>query len=70
LSAPEITNVEVKGTPDEELHVEISQATLEAYGLTLQQVASTIGSNAIEQSAGTVRTSGGDILLTLDNRIY
>ena len=70
LSAPEITNVEIKGTPDEELHVEISQATLEAYGLTLQQVASTIGSNAIEQSAGTVRTSGGDILLTLDNRIY
>lgn len=70
LSAPEITNVEIKGTPDEELHVEISQATLESYGLTLQQVANTIGANAIEQSAGTVRTRGGDILLTLDNRIY
>ena len=70
LDAPEISKVEIKGTPDEELHVEINQATLEAYGLTLRQVASVIGSNAIEQSAGTVRTDGGDILLTLDNRVY
>jgi multidrug efflux pump subunit AcrB len=70
LDAPEISKVELKGIPAEEIHIEIKQASLEALGLTLQDVASVIGSDAIEQSAGTVRTSGGDILLTLDNRAY
>ncbi len=70
LDAPEISKVELKGTPDEEVHIEISQSVLESYGLTLQSVASVVGNNAIEQSAGTVRTDGGDILVTLDNRLY
>ena len=70
MEAPEITRVELKGTPAEEIHVEIEQSALEAYGLSLQSIASTIGNNALELSAGQVRTDGGDILVTLDNRLY
>ncbi len=70
MEAPEITRVEIKGTPPEEIHIEVPQAALEAYGLSLQSVAATVGNNALELSAGQVRTDGGDILVTLDNRIY
>ncbi|MAQ99067.1 MAG: multidrug transporter AcrB [Oceanospirillaceae bacterium] len=70
MEAPEITRVELKGTPPEEIHIEIPQTALEAYGLSLQSVAQTVGNNALELSAGQVRTDGGDILVTLDNRMY
>ncbi|WP_221797774.1 efflux RND transporter permease subunit [Oceanobacter mangrovi] len=70
LQAAEISQVELRGTPDEEIHVEISGQQLQRFGLTLSDIASQIGGNAVEQSAGTVRTPGGDILVTLDERRY
>ena len=70
LSADEISQIELKGTPSEEIHVEVSQANLQRYGLTLADVASVISRNAIEQSAGSVRTEGGEILVTLNDRRY
>jgi multidrug efflux pump subunit AcrB len=70
LSANEISQIEVKGTPSEEIHVEVSQTNLQRYGLTLADVASVISRNAIEQSAGSVRTEGGEILVTLNDRRY
>ncbi|MDF1764218.1 MAG: efflux RND transporter permease subunit, partial [Oleibacter sp.] len=70
LEAPEITKLEIKGSPPEEIHIEISQEKLESYNLSLQSVANIVGNNALEQSAGAVRTDGGDILVTLDNRLY
>lgn len=70
LESSQVTKVELTGVPDEEIHIEIPQHVLQTYGISLQQVANTIGDNAIEQSAGTVRTQGGDILVALDNRRY
>ncbi|MCY0966677.1 efflux RND transporter permease subunit [Parathalassolituus penaei] len=70
LASPGVSKVELTGVPDEEIHIEIAQAELQRYGLTLAQVASLVGGNALEQSAGTVRTAGGDILVTLDDRRY
>tara|TARA_B110001454_G_scaffold7100_1_gene6699 strand:- start:4382 stop:7483 length:3102 start_codon:yes stop_codon:yes gene_type:complete len=70
LTANEISQIEVRGTPNEEIHVEINQANLQRYGLTLAEVANVISKNAIEQSAGSVRTEGGEILVTLNDRRY
>jgi multidrug efflux pump subunit AcrB len=70
LSADEISKIELKGTPSEEIHIEISQANLQRYNLSLAEVANIIGKNAIEQSAGSVRTEGGEILVTLNDRRY
>lgn len=70
LESPYVTQVDLKGAPAEEIHVEISSMDLEKYGLTLSQVAQRIGSNAVERSAGTVKTLGGDILVTLNDRKY
>ncbi|WP_084644957.1 efflux RND transporter permease subunit [Oceanobacter kriegii] len=70
LQAPEISQVVMRGLPDEQIHIELSQQQLQRYGLTLSDIAELVGGNAVEQSAGTVRTPGGDILVTLDERRY
>jgi multidrug efflux pump subunit AcrB len=70
LAADEISNIELRGAPSEEIHIEISQENLQRYQLTLAEVASIVSKNAIEQSAGSVRTEGGEILVTLNDRRY
>lgn len=70
LASPDISKVELKGLPDEEIQIEIRQVDLQRYGLTLNQVAQVISANALEQSAGAVKTDGGDILVTLDDKVY
>ena len=70
LTSPYVTQVDLKGAPAEEVHVEISALALEQYGLTLANVAALIRENAVEKSAGTVKTQSGDILVTLNNRSY
>ena len=70
MESSQVTKVTLRGAPDEEIHIEIRQQDMQRYGLTLAQVADVIGSNAIEQSAGSVKTEGGDILVTLDDRMY
>ena len=70
LESPYVSQIEFKGAPAEEIHVDISKITLEKYKLTLSEVATRIRENAIEKSAGTVKTQGGDILVTLNDRIY
>ncbi len=63
LQSPEITQVDVAGVRDMEIHIEISQETLRTYGLTLDGVAQTIAAAALEMPGGSVRTEGGEILL-------
>ena len=70
LTADEISTIELRGTPSEEVHIEITQANLQRFNLSLAEVANIIGRNAIEQSAGSVRTEGGEILVTLNDRRY
>ena len=70
LESPYVSQIEFKGAPSEEIHVDISKLSLEKYNLTLSQVATRIRDNAVEKSAGTVKTHGGDILVTLNDRLY
>jgi multidrug efflux pump subunit AcrB len=67
-SHPSITQVEVDNAPDYITHVEISQQRLREFGLTLDDVARTIGESSEDFSAGTVETSGGEILLRVNER--
>ncbi len=70
LESGQITKVELTGTPDEEIHIDVPQSELQRYNLNLSDIARAIGNNAVEQGAGTVRTPGGDLLVTLDDRRY
>lgn len=63
-----ITKVSINDTRNLEVHIEIEQAKLNAYSLTLQEVANRIRNNVIEISGGSVSTQNGDIILRVAER--
>lgn len=63
-----ITRVELVGAPRREISIEVPQRNLRAYGLTIDQVASTVRMGSVELPAGTLRTSDGDVLLRTTER--
>lgn len=68
LAAGEVSKVSVSGSSDYEVHVEISQATLEFYNLSISRVAQKINQGSVELPGGTLETSSGDILLRVSER--
>ncbi|WP_042143637.1 MULTISPECIES: efflux RND transporter permease subunit [unclassified Pseudoalteromonas] len=70
LQSPYISQIKLKGFPKEEIHVEISQADLQAYGLTLNQVSALLKKNVVEQSAGKIKANNGDIIVSVDQRAF
>ena len=69
LLHPNVTFVELAGIRQREIAIEIPEANLRKYNLTLNQVAMTISSLAVELPGGGIKTRGGEILLrTADRR--
>ncbi len=68
LLDPDITQVVFQGVRDYEIHVEVSQSVLRRYGLTLKDVADTIRRASVELGGGSLRTTGGDILVRIKDR--
>lgn len=70
LELPNITQVELSGVRPFEITLEISEQTLQRYGLTLDQVAASIRAASLDLPGGTVKTSSGEILLRTKERRY
>ncbi|MCB1121667.1 MAG: efflux RND transporter permease subunit, partial [Verrucomicrobiae bacterium] len=70
LAQPEIALVEALGIRRPEILIEVPQAQLRSMNLTLGQIAQAIDRAALDVPAGTMRTSGGDILLKTTERRY
>ena len=68
LQHPGITQVDLSGVRDYEIHVEVSRETLRRYGLTLTQIADTIDNATVEIPGGSVKTGAGEILLRVKQR--
>jgi len=68
LQDPGITQIDISGGRDFEILVEIPQAQLRRYGLTLEEVAERIASASVELPGGRLDTSGGDVLLRISDR--
>ncbi len=68
LQLPEITVVEIEGLPPPELSIEIPQATLRQYRLTLDMVANIIRAASIELPAGRIKSESGEVLLRTSDR--
>ncbi|MEO1028739.1 MAG: efflux RND transporter permease subunit [Pseudomonadota bacterium] len=66
LGLPEVTNVSLSGVRNREISIEVSEADLRAYGLSFNEVANAVQRASVNLSGGTVRTSGGEILLRTD----
>jgi multidrug efflux pump subunit AcrB len=68
LQNPGITQVDLTEIREQEIHVEVPEARLNAYGLTLQGIADNIRANVIEVSGGSISTQSGEILLRVSER--
>ncbi len=68
LLDPKITQVELSGVRDYEIQIYVPRDNLRRYGLTLDDLADTIGSLALELPGGSLRTDGGDLLVRMKER--
>ncbi|MEM8788743.1 MAG: efflux RND transporter permease subunit [Pseudomonadota bacterium] len=66
----QVSFVQVANTRDYEVSIEIDRDTLNAYGLTLQQVAQIVGANSLELPGGTIETDTLSIPLRTLGRNY
>ena len=71
LLLPGITIVELFGTPDQEIQVEVSEEVLRRHGLTFQEIVDAIRFTSVNVTGGDLRTDSGDIVMsTLAKREY
>ncbi len=68
LLLPSVSQAELVGVRPYQIDVEISEATLRKYGLTLRQVADTIRRQNVELPGGTLRSESQEILLRGKNK--
>jgi multidrug efflux pump subunit AcrB len=71
LSAlPGISHANLTGVRDYEISIEIPEARLRKYGLTLDQISTAIRSSALDLPAGVVQTDAGDVSIRTRGRAY
>jgi multidrug efflux pump subunit AcrB len=70
LTLPGITQVDLSGVRPYEISIEVSEANLRRYRLTLEQIARRIRQASLDLPGGTIKTTGGEILLRTKERRY
>jgi multidrug efflux pump subunit AcrB len=60
---PTISQVEVTGTRDDELSIEVSETRLRELGLTHEQVADAVRRTSVDLPGGSIRADGGELIL-------
>ncbi|MDA3800468.1 MAG: efflux RND transporter permease subunit [Kiritimatiellae bacterium] len=68
LQEKNITQVELSGVRDYEIHISIPRAILQQYNLTLGEVASKIKQMATDLPGGSLKTESGEILLRMKEK--
>jgi len=63
-----ITQVDLDSARSYEVHIEVPQETLRAYGLTLNQIAARVQATSVEVPGGGLKTQGGEILVRFKER--
>ncbi len=67
---PGVTQVELKNIRPYEISIEVSEEALRRNNLTFAQVARTVRNNSLDLPGGTIKTSGGEILLRTKGQAY
>uniref|UniRef100_UPI0026133781 efflux RND transporter permease subunit n=1 Tax=uncultured Gimesia sp. TaxID=1678688 RepID=UPI0026133781 len=63
-----ISEVELSGDKDYQIDIEVSEATLQSYGLTIQQIAEAVRRENNDTPGGTIRSESQEVLLRGHNR--
>jgi multidrug efflux pump subunit AcrB len=67
---PHISQVEIHGTREREIRIELSEAAMSKYGLSFDAVADAVRKNSLDLPAGTLETQSGDLLLRTNAQAY
>ncbi len=70
VSIPGVTRAEVIGGRAYEISIEVSEFTLQAYDLTLAEVAQAVRLGSLDLPAGSIRSDSGDILVRTKGQAY
>jgi multidrug efflux pump subunit AcrB len=70
LTLPEISKVDFYGDRAFEVSIEVSEQVLMKYGLTMSEISEAIRASSVDLPGGTIKTSGGDILLRTEGQVY
>ncbi|WP_089934306.1 efflux RND transporter permease subunit [Candidatus Entotheonella palauensis] len=70
LATSDISQVEIVGTRDYEIAIEIAESTLRRYGLTLDEVSQLVRVSSLELSAGDIKTPTQDIVVRTTGQRY
>ncbi|MFN6943811.1 MAG: efflux RND transporter permease subunit, partial [Cytophagaceae bacterium] len=65
-----ISKVTIRGFPDEEIEISVREESLQAYGMTFEEVAVAVSSSNVELTGGTIKTEQTEILLRANNKRY
>ena len=68
LQHPEISQVDLDGVKDLEIHIEVPQHRLREHNLSLDTIGRIVRQSAFDRSGGKVETRGGEILLRVQER--
>ncbi|MDJ0763867.1 MAG: efflux RND transporter permease subunit [Myxococcota bacterium] len=68
LQDDRITQVDIRGAREYQIHIEVSQEKLRAHDLTLQEIANRIRAASIELPGGKIETTGGEVMLRVKDR--
>lgn len=68
LTLPSVSSASIMGTRPYQIDVEIPEATLRSYGLSLESVAGVIRSRNIELPGGLLKSEGQEVLLRAKNK--
>ncbi|HBG27294.1 MAG: hypothetical protein A2Y10_09040 [Planctomycetes bacterium GWF2_41_51] len=66
----DVSQVSVWGVRTYEIAIEISEEAMRRYGLSFEQVAKIVGSSSIDVPAGSMKTTGGEILIRTQGQRY
>ena len=67
---PSVTQVNLAGVRPYEIAIEVSERSLQRYGLTLDSVARAVRNSSIDLPAGAIKTTGGEVLLRTKGQAY
>jgi multidrug efflux pump subunit AcrB len=70
IALPEVTFADVWGARPFEISIEVADATLRQYGLTLERVAQAVRNSSVDLPGGSIRTEAGDIRVRAKGQAY
>ncbi len=70
MQLPAVSTVQYLGDRDYEISIEVSEHVLRQYGLTMSEVSQAVKDSSVDMPGGTIKSSGGDILLRTEGQVY